>query len=281
MVSHASTHRRDLPGYDGVLRAYHASHRDLLRRILEELPDVRAGRILDVACGDGFYVRLLAERFPPPGEVIGIDVSPAYVDQARRSLRSAPCDEAVRIIQANAYELPFEAESADLVWCAQSMITLEDPVRMLREMRRALKPDGVVAILENNQLHYVLLPWPPSLEIAVAGAQFASRQARRGGGADNDFARVSLRMFREAGLTPLWKRTYASDFLGPQEGDALGFVQEYFRSLEPEVKRCLEPSAADRWRELTDPGSPQYLPRQADFEMTSLTVVATARKHVA
>jgi SAM-dependent methyltransferase len=70
--------------------------------------------------------------------------------------------------------LPFTDGSFDAVWCAQSPFSLREPVDAVTRMARAVKPGGLVAVLEDDTLHQVLLPWPVDVELAVRKAEWES-----------------------------------------------------------------------------------------------------------
>jgi SAM-dependent methyltransferase len=70
-------------------------------------------RILDVGTGTGKAARAAASRFPG-AEVVGVDLSPAMVEEARRALPS-DLSGRVRFEVADASALPFEAAAFDLV----------------------------------------------------------------------------------------------------------------------------------------------------------------------
>jgi len=70
-------------------------------------------RVLDVGTGSGKAARLLASRYPT-AEVVGIDLSPAMIEAARRLLPDGLADR-VRYEVADASALPFEEEAFDLV----------------------------------------------------------------------------------------------------------------------------------------------------------------------
>ena len=70
-------------------------------------------RVLDVGTGSGKASRLLASRYPV-AEVVGIDLSPAMVEEARRLLPDELADR-VHYEVADASALPFEKEGFDLV----------------------------------------------------------------------------------------------------------------------------------------------------------------------
>jgi ubiquinone/menaquinone biosynthesis C-methylase UbiE len=86
------------------------------------------GRALDVGTGTGVGARSLASRFPE-AEIIGVDVSPAMLAEARRL---APT---LTFMEGDAAALPFDADSFDLVANANM-------IPFLDEVARVLKPGG-------------------------------------------------------------------------------------------------------------------------------------------
>src|SRR4030095_15891788 len=115
---------------------------------------IRAGiqpgmRVVDLGCGTGMVTRLLAELVGPTGEVIGVDFSPAQVEQARASLPNGLSN--VRFIQASAIDTGLARETFDLVYCRFLLIHLTEPEAALREMRELLKPNGII-VCEDGDL---------------------------------------------------------------------------------------------------------------------------------
>ncbi|HEY7018259.1 MAG TPA: class I SAM-dependent methyltransferase [Gaiellaceae bacterium] len=113
---------RDRPGWEAEV--------DALNSALAGLPPART---LDVACGTGFLTRRL------PGEVVGLDQSPAMLEEARRQAPEAT------FVQGDALELPFEDGSFGRVFTGHFYGHLEDGdrERFVREARR-LAPELVV-----------------------------------------------------------------------------------------------------------------------------------------
>ncbi|HET6642523.1 MAG TPA: class I SAM-dependent methyltransferase [Gaiellaceae bacterium] len=85
-------------------------------------------RALDVGTGTGAGVRAIRQRFPT-ADVVGVDVSTAMLEEARRFVPEAT------FVEGDAAELPFADESFDLVAHA-NMIPFPD------EVARVLRPGG-------------------------------------------------------------------------------------------------------------------------------------------
>ena len=54
--------KRSLPAYDQQLSGFHRAFERELEAIVSQLPLGPTARVLDLACGDGFYTRRIAER---------------------------------------------------------------------------------------------------------------------------------------------------------------------------------------------------------------------------
>jgi len=149
------------------------------RRIIQSLVETICAalndphpRILDVGCGTGANLKMLAEH----GSAEGVDISPQAVDFCReRGLDS---------VKLGAIEqLPYDNDAFDLVTALDVIEHLDDDVAGLREMRRVLRRDGRLLVfvpafmflwgvqdeVSNHRRRYTL----PGLLKAVEAAGFA------------------------------------------------------------------------------------------------------------
>jgi SAM-dependent methyltransferase len=98
------------------------------------------GTVVDLACGDGYLLRLLADRAQPGLSLVGVDLSAGELDAARRRLGTAAV-----LHQARAQALPLADAGADTVLCHMALMLMDDAPGVLGEVRRILKPGGVFA----------------------------------------------------------------------------------------------------------------------------------------
>ncbi len=91
-------------------------------------------RVLDLGTGTGAVARIVAERFPE-AEVVGADLSPRMIEEARRNTESSRVSYQV----ADAQELPFADGSFDL-------ITLANMIPFFDELARVVAPSGHVLV---------------------------------------------------------------------------------------------------------------------------------------
>jgi ubiquinone/menaquinone biosynthesis C-methylase UbiE len=113
------------------------------RRIGDRLRELSGGRVLDVATGDGDFIRTLEQALMDFDSFTGIDVSEEQIERARKNEAKG-----VSFIAMNAEDLEFPDNSFDTVCIASSLHHLEDVERVLSEMRRDLRPGGRLIVQE-------------------------------------------------------------------------------------------------------------------------------------
>lgn len=116
--------------------------------------------LLDVGCGPGTITADLAMRLGE-GRVVGLDRAASVVEAAR----AANADVANLSFEVgDVYELSFEDGAFDVVYAHQVLQHLSDPVRALEEMRRVLRPGGLLAVRDADYGAFVWFPEDPALE---------------------------------------------------------------------------------------------------------------------
>lgn len=116
--------------------------RDYKRRMLAAL-ELRPGHtVLDIGCGPGTDLGALATE---AGGVIGVDVDPAMVAEARRRHAGRPAIE-VRLVDA--HELPVDERAVDRARADRMVQHVADPAGVFAELRRVLRPGGLACVTE-------------------------------------------------------------------------------------------------------------------------------------
>jgi ubiquinone/menaquinone biosynthesis C-methylase UbiE len=159
------------------------------------LPHLRTGLcVLDVGCGPGSITCDLA-RFVAPAQVVGIDLQPSQITAAR-SLAAQRGVTNVRFESGSIYELPYPDGSFDVATAVVVLFHLRDPLRALRELRRVLKPGGLVAAMDIDAGGNLVWPSLPAVERLL---DFTYRVVEHNGG-DPYLGRKHRSLLLEAGF---------------------------------------------------------------------------------
>lgn len=124
------------------------------RRIVEEL-NLRDGeRILEVGCGNGYYLSLL-NRLGVRVELVGIDNDELALKEAAKFIG----DKRVKLILADASKIPFPDNSFDKVVMSEVIEHVRDEKAVLKKVHRVLKKGGILTLTTCN-LDYPFF-WDP------------------------------------------------------------------------------------------------------------------------
>ena len=135
------TGERYLPEISGQIAFEHLHRYYLAREYASGL------RVLDVACGEGYGSSIVA---PVAKAVVGVDISRESVEHAQRKYPS----ENLSFVEASAADLPFGDNEFDLVMSFETIEHHDLHEEMMSEIRRVLKPDGMLIISSPNKQHY-------------------------------------------------------------------------------------------------------------------------------
>ncbi len=105
--------------------------------------------VADFGCGIGAVTRMLAEMVGPSGSVTGIDANEGQLVQAGNLLLQASLSN-VLLWKADACATRLPSDAFDLVYCRFLLIHLRDPDACLLEMRRVLKPGGIIVVEDGD-----------------------------------------------------------------------------------------------------------------------------------
>ena len=159
------------------------------------LPELKPGMmLLDVGCGPGSITVDLAERVAP-GQVIGLDRSDDVLTQAAE-LAALRGIENATFVSGNIYDLEFDDDTFDVVHAHQVLQHLTDPVAALYEMRRVVKPGGIVAVRDAD---FHGMSWYPELP-ELGDWMETYQQIARGNRAEPDAGRHLISWAQAAGF---------------------------------------------------------------------------------
>jgi SAM-dependent methyltransferase len=245
-----------------------------LRAALGQL-GLRAGmRALDAGCGAGAVVGWLAELVGPAGLAVGIDLATAHTRAAHAAARPA----GAAILQADLGAAPLRPASFDLVWCANTINHLRDPLAGARALAALLHPGGRLALGQSLLLPELIFAWDARLEREVTEACRRYYRERYGlNERDTAAIRALVGLLRAAGLRDVSARTSVIERVAPLDPTTEEYIREaVFRGAWGErVQPYLDPADWATLQQLCDPGGPDYCLRRPDFHyMQTFTVVS-------
>jgi SAM-dependent methyltransferase len=184
--------------------------------------------VLDCGCGPGTITLGLAKAVGA-GQVVGIDTDASCIEQAEATATSQGIANAC-FQSGDVYALDFPDATFDAVFANGLLEHLSDPAQALSEMRRVLRPEGVVGIRSPDMGGQLLYPSDPLVEL---GEQLWVRLVEHSGG-DVYVGRKLRGLLRQAGFVRI---RVSAEYECPS----------VFEKLQPQY---------DSWIQDLSPGSP-------------------------
>lgn len=148
------------------------------KKISYELLNVKARqKILEVGCATGEDVKALAERVGSKGQVVGIDVDIAMIEEAQKRTKNTSLP--IKFDQGDAEKLNFDDRSFDGCRAERLLHLLEQPLKALQEMTRVVRPGGRVVLGEPDWATLAIYPSGPSIDTSVFDCDQSAIMGRR------------------------------------------------------------------------------------------------------
>ncbi|MDY7225278.1 methyltransferase domain-containing protein [Hyalangium rubrum] len=184
-------------------------------------------KALDAGCGPGIISAVMGERVGPQGSVLGVDLHPQRLAEARAHCAALPqCS----FKQGDVRKMDLPSDTFDYVWCQFVLEYLPDPQGALAELIRVTRPGGRVVVSDVDGMGQ--LNWPFPAELEADGRKFAAVVAAAG--FDLHVGRKMFHFYRKAGLeqirvhlAPTWLVAGAAD------ARLLDDWRQRFATLEP------------------------------------------------
>jgi ubiquinone/menaquinone biosynthesis C-methylase UbiE len=124
-----------------------AAYREAYLKVME-LP--RTAAVLDLGCGTGVVTRAIAARDGFAGTVTGVDQSPEFIAAAERLAADEGLGDRVELVVGDAHALDFPAASFDVAVAHTLVSHVRDPLTVLAEAARVIRPGGSVAVFDGD-----------------------------------------------------------------------------------------------------------------------------------
>ena len=124
-------------------------------RIQEENPQemldqlgLKEGMVVcDIGCGDGYHTLQIAPKVGPTGRVVAVDIQPEMLQELSRRMVERKFEN-IDTILGELWDPKLDEGSVDLVLMVDVYHEFSHPVQMLAAIRKALKPNGLIALVE-------------------------------------------------------------------------------------------------------------------------------------
>jgi ubiquinone/menaquinone biosynthesis C-methylase UbiE len=133
--------------------------------------------ILDICCGTGAVIAAFANRYPE-SITVGYDFSRGMLRKARNKQILSK----IILIEGDAATLPFADENFDIVTCSHALYELKRSTRQtaLREMKRVIRSNGVVLLMEHEVPHHPLIKTLFNIRMMTMGSADAMEFVKGG-----------------------------------------------------------------------------------------------------
>lgn len=132
------------PFYDWIFGKLLEPGRRQSFRYLSRRPNQR---ILEIGVGPGSTL----EFYPPKTELVGIDISAAMIEEARKKAANLNGGSRFHLQVMDAADLQFPDDHFDVVMAAYVITTVQDPHRVCREILRVVKPGGQIIAVNHTR----------------------------------------------------------------------------------------------------------------------------------
>lgn len=218
---------------------------------------------MDAGCGIGLQCRLLAEEVGPSGHVTGLDVSAEMLAYGRKMVDEAGMSGQVSFREGDVASLPFDTNTFDWAWSADCVgYAPMEPLPLLRELARVVKPGGTVAIAAWSSEK--VLPGYPRLEARLGATPAGIAPFSHGKRPELHFLRA-LGWFRQLGMEESKARTLADSVCGPLNDDTRNALLALFDMRWPNASAELSSCDLAEFQRLCLPDSPDFILNVPDY----------------
>lgn len=136
--------------YDGLNRMISLGLDQKWRaNVVDMIAATQPDTIMDIATGTGDLVIQMAQK-TNASRLIGLDISSGMLEVGKIKVKEENLDSRIEMILGDSEDLPFEDNSIDAVTVSYGVRNFEDLEKGLSEIRRVLKPEGILVILETS-----------------------------------------------------------------------------------------------------------------------------------
>lgn len=176
------------------LRGKHPRFKRILSEYLDAMDIDEASTVLDLGCGTGVAARGVASRSGFSGHITGIDLSPMLIESAKAIAAAEGVADRITFRDGDTRTLDLADSAFDAIIAHTLLSHLEDPLALIKEAARILRPGGMMGIFDGDFASFTFGHADPAMgkacDEALVGAIATSPRVMRN----------LPRLLREAGL---------------------------------------------------------------------------------
>ncbi len=233
--------------------------------------------VLDAACGGGSFLPLMIELVGAGGKVSAIDLALENVKTVQSRAAQNTWSNLTSVDVGSILALPYGDQSFDAVWCANTMQYLSEAEvgRAINELRRVVRPGGLIALKDYDPTGQQLLPRPYTLCLRRYEAV-----ARGGSQNDQGLLRIPYlaQYMRAAGLVDVRQRPTLMVRCSPLREVEKRFLSDLLKFFAAQAAQTDLPSEEKAiWQQLGDLGSPGHILNDPEFQYRAIQTVFVGR----
>lgn len=243
----------------------HSFRESVFSDVIETLQLPPGSHGLDVGCGIGLQCLMLAKAVGHSGHVTGLDISPEFLDRGRDIVKKEGLSERISFQEGDVKKLPFGNDTFDWVWSADCVgYAPWDPVPLLMELARVVKPGGYVSILAWSS--ETLLPGYPRLEARLRETSAGLAPFVHGKKPETHFL-CALNWFHDLGFGEPKAKVFSDSYHAPLEEKIRKALVSLFDMRWPKVESELSDDDLKEFLRLCLPDSPDFILNLQDYYM--------------
>lgn len=230
--------------------------------------------VLDAGCGSGSFLQWLSDLVGPTGRLAALDLAPENIAVVETRLAEWQLQTPVEAEVGSVLALPYSDASFDAVWCANTTEYLTDDELniALAEMRRVIRPGGILALKDTDATLQRFLPapigaWVHTHEALARAGRVQSQGCLR--------ACTLPARLREAGFTAIRRETTLIEHNAPLPTATRAFIHDFFVDVAARNAELDVPDA-DRefWASLCHQDAVNRLLSEEDFYLCDANILA-------